>query len=76
MTSRQSIFTFFSLLFTQTARNMNVLKTHSTADVPININGSCGGGWVCEHRWTAIANMVHPRSHYELPTRIFNRIRS
>ena len=30
----------------------------STADVTINADGSCGGGWVCEHRWPAIAAMV------------------
>ncbi|KAF0291644.1 Alpha-amylase 1 [Amphibalanus amphitrite] len=30
----------------------------STADVVINDDGSCGGGWVCEHRWPAISNMV------------------
>ncbi|CRK95800.1 CLUMA_CG009256, isoform A [Clunio marinus] len=23
-----------------------------------NADGSCGGGWVCEHRWREIANMV------------------
>ncbi|CAH1391971.1 unnamed protein product [Nezara viridula] len=26
--------------------------------VPINQDGSCGGGWVCEHRWRQIYNMV------------------
>lgn len=31
---------------------------YSTADVTINADGSCGGGWVCEHRWPAIGNMV------------------
>ena len=30
----------------------------SIADVPINPDGSCGGGWACEHRWRQIANMV------------------
>ena len=24
----------------------------------INGDGSCGGGWVCEHRWRQIANMI------------------
>lgn len=28
------------------------------ADVTINADGSCGGGWVCEHRWNPIAKMV------------------
>lgn len=23
-----------------------------------NADGSCGGGWVCEHRWRQISNMV------------------
>nr|KAG5706333.1 hypothetical protein BaRGS_026115 [Batillaria attramentaria] len=31
---------------------------YSTADVPINSDGSCGGGWVCEHRWPSIGNMA------------------
>ena len=30
---------------------------YSTADVPINTDGSCGGGWVCEHRWPSIRGM-------------------
>lgn len=24
----------------------------------INADGSCGGGWICEHRWRQMANMV------------------
>ncbi|XP_039449670.1 alpha-amylase A-like [Culex pipiens pallens] len=28
----------------------------------INPDGSCGNGWVCEHRWPAIANMIHFRN--------------
>ena len=31
---------------------------YTTADVPINDDGSCGGGWVCEHRWNAISKMA------------------
>ena len=31
---------------------------YSTKDVPINPDGSCGNGWVCEHRWRAISAMV------------------
>lgn len=30
----------------------------STKDVPIEADGSCGNGWVCEHRWRPIANMI------------------
>merc|ERR1712168_3508 len=33
-----------------------------TNDVQINGDGSCGGGWVCEHRWTPITNMVKFRN--------------
>jgi len=25
--------------------------------VPINPDGTCGGGWICEHRWRQIFNM-------------------
>lgn len=30
----------------------------TTKDVVINADGSCGNGWVCEHRWPAIAGMA------------------
>uniref|UniRef100_A0A3P8XCE6 Alpha-amylase n=1 Tax=Esox lucius TaxID=8010 RepID=A0A3P8XCE6_ESOLU len=30
----------------------------STKPVPIQPDGSCGEGWVCEHRWPSIRNMV------------------
>jgi len=31
-------------------------------DVPINPDATCGGGWVCEHRWRQIFNMVRFRN--------------
>ena len=34
------------------------LSVDSTADVVIGADGQCEGGWVCEHRWTAIAGMA------------------
>jgi alpha-amylase len=35
----------------------------STKDVSINGDGTgCGNGWVCEHRWRPIANMVRFRN--------------
>ncbi|XP_064105510.1 alpha-amylase-like [Macrobrachium nipponense] len=34
----------------------------STSDVIINDDGTCGGGWVCEHRWNAITQMVRFRN--------------
>lgn len=30
-----------------------------------NADGSCTGGWVCEHRWREIANMVCVRFLFE-----------
>ena len=30
----------------------------NTNNVPINADGTCGGGWICEHRWRQITNMV------------------
>ncbi|XP_066523052.1 amyAc_bac_euk_AmyA and Aamy_C domain-containing protein [Hoplias malabaricus] len=30
----------------------------STKSVPINPDSTCGDGWVCEHRWRQIRNMV------------------
>ena len=33
-------------------------ENFTTAEVEINDDGSCGGGWVCEHRWNAISKMV------------------
>lgn len=35
---------------------------YSAKDVTINGDGSCGNGWVCEHRWKPIANMVKFRN--------------
>nr|QJE50400.1 alpha amylase-related protein [Diaphanosoma celebensis] len=35
---------------------------YNTGDVIINADGSCGGGWVCEHRWNPIAKMVRFRN--------------
>jgi len=31
-------------------------------DVPINPDATCGGGWMCEHRWRQIFNMVRFRN--------------
>lgn len=33
-----------------------------TIRVPINGDGTCGGGWVCQHRWRQITNMVRFRN--------------
>ncbi|XP_058491554.1 alpha-amylase-like [Solea solea] len=33
-------------------------KDGSTKSVPINPDQTCGDGWVCEHRWRQIKNMV------------------
>ncbi|XP_038066970.1 alpha-amylase-like [Patiria miniata] len=30
----------------------------NTQSVTINADGTCGGGWVCEHRWRQIKNMI------------------
>ncbi|XP_063062868.1 alpha-amylase-like isoform X1 [Engraulis encrasicolus] len=37
----------------------------STRPVPINPDGSCGGGWVCEHRWPQIRDMVMFRNEVD-----------
>jgi alpha-amylase len=34
----------------------------NTNNVPINADLSCGGGWICEHRWRQIYNMVRFRN--------------
>jgi alpha-amylase len=34
---------------------------YSTSHVIINADGTCGGGWVCEHRWPEIAAMAQFR---------------
>jgi len=31
----------------------------------IQADGTCGGGWMCEHRWRQITNMVHFRNVVE-----------
>lgn len=35
---------------------------HSTANVVINSENQCEGGWVCEHRWESIYKMVRFRN--------------
>jgi alpha-amylase len=37
-------------------------KNGHTIDVRINKDGSCSNGWMCEHRWKQIANMVEFRN--------------
>jgi len=34
----------------------------NTNPVPINPDGTCGGGWICEHRWRQIFNMAEFRN--------------
>ncbi|XP_005089737.2 alpha-amylase [Aplysia californica] len=36
---------------------------YSTKDVTIKSDGSCGNGWVCEHRWKPIGNMAAFRNY-------------
>ena len=40
-------------------RNIYASNSFRTADVTINADGTCGAGWVCEHRWNAITKMVY-----------------
>jgi len=35
---------------------------YSIKDVTINTDGSCGNGWVCEHRWPMVGNMAQFRT--------------
>ena len=37
---------------------LSLKSCHSTNNVTINADGSCGGGWVCEHRWNVMKKMV------------------
>ena len=37
----------------------------SIKDVTINADGTCGNGWICEHRWKQIHNMVEFRYTYQ-----------
>jgi alpha-amylase len=37
----------------------------NTNPVPLNPDGTCAGGWVCEHRWRQIFNMVEFRNVVE-----------
>ncbi|XP_064626202.1 alpha-amylase-like [Lineus longissimus] len=36
---------------------------YSTKDVTINSDGTCGNGWICEHRWQQMFNMVAFRNN-------------
>jgi hypothetical protein len=46
---------------------LSLKSYHSTNNVTINADGSCGGGWVCEHRWNVMKKMVM-KSFNELKT--------
>lgn len=37
-------------------------KNGEIADVALNNDGTCGGGWVCEHRWRQIYSMIKFRN--------------
>ncbi|CAG0891410.1 unnamed protein product [Darwinula stevensoni] len=39
---------------------------YNTLPVTINGDGSCGNGWICEHRWRQITNMVQFRNNVGL----------
>lgn len=47
-----------SFAFTNTEEGPPHNDDWSTKNVVINADGSCGNGWVCEHRWRAIAGMA------------------
>ncbi|XP_046454250.1 alpha-amylase-like isoform X3 [Daphnia pulex] len=51
-----------SYYFTNTDQGPPSNGGYSTADVIINDDGSCGGGWVCEHRWNVMKKMVEFRN--------------
>nr|CAH0102955.1 unnamed protein product [Daphnia galeata] len=51
-----------SYFFTNTDQGPPNNGGYSTADVIINADGSCGGGWVCEHRWNVMKKMVEFRN--------------
>ncbi|GFR70097.1 alpha-amylase [Elysia marginata] len=44
----------------------------STKKVTINPDGSCGNGWVCEHRWRPIGNMARFRTAVANVTQVSN----
>ncbi|GFN86740.1 alpha-amylase [Plakobranchus ocellatus] len=44
----------------------------STKNVTINPDGSCGNGWVCEHRWKPVGNMAKFRTAVASVTEISN----
>ena len=39
--------------------------SNSAADVTINADGSCGNGWICEHRWNVHQKMVLFRNNVQ-----------
>ena len=51
-----------SYYFTSTDEGPPHNDDWSAADVVIKPDGSCDGGWVCEHRWNPIAKMVRFRN--------------
>lgn len=44
--------------FTDTEAGPPMDAEENILPVIINTDGTCGNGWVCEHRWNALTNMV------------------
>jgi alpha-amylase len=44
--------------FTNTDEGPPHNADYSTKDIVINADGTCADGWICEHRWQAIAGMA------------------
>ncbi|KAK7792215.1 hypothetical protein R5R35_000495 [Gryllus longicercus] len=51
-----------SYSFNNTDKGPPINKNSSIKNVTITSNGKCGNGWVCEHRWPAIVNMIEFRN--------------
>ncbi|KAH8354523.1 hypothetical protein KR084_009397 [Drosophila pseudotakahashii] len=47
-----------SFSFSDTDQGPPTTDGHNIASPTFNSDNSCGGGWVCEHRWRQIYNMV------------------
>ena len=58
---QDAIFLLGNLYLTSIAQGPPSNSDGSIKDVLINSDGTCGNGWICEHRWRQIYNMVEFR---------------
>ena len=58
---QEALFLSYDFDLTSFAQGPPSNSDGSIKDVTINSDGTCGNGWICEHRWRQIHSMVEFR---------------